>query len=300
MKYLKYLKYFLIAWFILTLLICLGGIIKYNIEVNSYISKKEPEVTIHPSDSINSKTEVYVVGTVHYETEKLKRDSFYNYIHKISPSLILYESDSLIVRRMTKRIDFINQLMSAFKKENKVESFVSLRYLKHHPEAQVLSYEWEERDAFHRTHNYNSFSSKMIGALLNSYRQNVLTSEQSAVMKKYSELNTEYFKIGRNAKVIYDLNNDRADSITRERQFYHYKLIPEIIRERPELEAYKDFVPLHMQYWDTRNKAMAANILFHIKRNPNKKIVVLTGKTHRYYLIDELKKYQEDLNFSVE
>ena len=44
---------------------------------------------------------------------------------------------------------------------------------------------------------------------------------------------------------------------------------------------------------------MTANILNEIKLNPNKRIVVLTGYSHRYYLIDELKKYEEELDFSV-
>ena len=54
-----------------------------------------------------------------------------------------------------------------------------------------------------------------------------------------------------------------------------------------------------MEYWDVRNKAMTANILNQIKLNPNKRIVVFTGYSHRYYLIDELKKYEKEFNFSV-
>lgn len=299
MKLFKYLKYFLIGWLILTILLCLGGIIKYNIELNSYISKKEPEASIRPDSSINPETEVHVIGTVHFETEKLKRDSFYKHIHKISPSLILYESDSTVVRRMTNRTDFKNQLESSFKKKNNVESFVSLRYLKHHPEAQVLPYEWEERDAFHQKHNYQSTFSKMIMAVNNSYRQDLLTGKHLKLMDTFAAINKEYYKISPNAKVVYDINNALTDSIIRERQFYIYKRVPEIVKERPELADYKDFVPLHMEYWDIRNQAMATNILKQIKLNPGKRIVVLTGFSHRYYLINELKKYEAEFGFSI-
>jgi hypothetical protein len=45
--------------------------------------------------------------------------------------------------------------------------------------------------------------------------------------------------------------------------------------------------------------AMVNNIVNQIKNNPNKRIVVLTGYTHRYYLIDELKKLEEEYDFSV-
>lgn len=44
---------------------------------------------------------------------------------------------------------------------------------------------------------------------------------------------------------------------------------------------------------------MAQNILKQIKLHPNKRIVVLNGFYHRYYLIDELKKYQTEYNFLV-
>ena len=78
-----------------------------------------------------------------------------------------------------------------------------------------------------------------------------------------------------------------------------YQKIPEIAKDRNELQEFKDFIPIHMEYWDLRNRAMAANILNQIKRNPNKRIAVLNGYTHRYYLIDELKKYETELEFSV-
>ena len=71
------------------------------------------------------------------------------------------------------------------------------------------------------------------------------------------------------------------------------------MKERKEIEEYKDYLPRHIEYWDLRNKAMTANILNQIILNPNKRIVVLTGYSHRYYLIDELKKYEDELNFSV-
>lgn len=67
---------------------------------------------------------------------------------------------------MVKRTDFFKQLVSAFKKGNKVESFVTLKYINHHPECKVLPFEWEERDAYHAKHNYNSTLSQMISAVI--------------------------------------------------------------------------------------------------------------------------------------
>ena len=44
---------------------------------------------------------------------------------------------------------------------------------------------------------------------------------------------------------------------------------------------------------------MTQNILEQIKLNPHKKIVVLNGFYHRYYLIDELRKYETDYDFML-
>ena len=294
----KYLKYILVAWLLLTLLICIGGIIKYNIDLNTYIDQEEPGDNGNKNTSLSDETEVYVVGSVHFETNNIKRNDIYNYIDSISPDVILYESDTRTVSRMVKRTDFVRQLMSSFKKGNKVESFVSLRYLNHHPQAKVLGYEWEERDVYHWKHNLPTNSGKLLGLAARLNREMLLSGEESAIMDKFRETNKIYNKIG-NSETVYDINNSTTDSIIRSRQEYVYKTVPPILNERKEAEEFKDFIPIHMEYWDVRNKAMTANILKQIERHPNKRIVVLTGYSHRYYLKDELIKYEEEYNFSV-
>lgn len=299
MKYLKYLKYILIIWLVLTVLIIGGGIIKYNIDLNNYIKQEEPKSTKNDNRPFSHQTEVYILGTVHFETDKIKRDDFYHFLDNISPDIILYESDTKTVRRMLKRTDFFWQCMSAFKKGNKVESFIAHRYLKNHPECKVLPYEWEKRDSYQLRNNLSNRTSELINSVLRLERENRLSRQQSSVVKNYLEVNKAYWQISRNAKQIADFNNENTDDLIRERQLYVYKYLPEIAKRREDLEEFDDFIPIHMNYWDTRNKAMVENILNQIKRYPNKRIVVLTGFSHHYYLMDELKQYQTEFNFSI-
>ena len=98
---------------------------------------------------------------------------------------------------------------------------------------------------------------------------------------------------------MYDFNNPIADSIIGVRQEYAYHKIPQILNTKELSDDLEKFLPAHMSYWDIRNMAMVKNIVNHIKNNPNKRIVVLTGYYHRYYLIDELKKLEKEFNFSV-
>ena len=296
-KFKKILKYFLIAYVSITVIICLGAIIKYNLELNAYINQDEPDVQAQ-KHSIKNGTEVYIVGTMHFETNNIKRDDFYTYISKVSPSIILYENNAQTVNRLVKRTDFLNQMMSSFNKGKKVESFVTHRYLKHHPECKVLSYDWEERDQFHFKHNYRKNMGKLIGMALELNREKALSSQESNIMRDYNEISQKLNNLG-NSKTVYDFNNPIADSILRVRQEYAYNKIPTFLKSKELPDDLKKFLPVHMSYWDIRNMEMVKNIINQIKKNPNERIVVLTGYYHRYYLIDELKKLEEELNFSV-
>ena len=299
MKYLKYLKYIVVTFLLINVLVIIGVIIKYNIDLNKYINQEEDKASVINNDSTINGTQVYILGSVHFETEKIKRDDFYHFINSISPSVILKEGDKKTIASMLNRTDFFNQVMNTFKKGNEVETFVALKYIKHHPECEVLPYEWEERDAFHLKHDLNNKSSELLNSVSRLESEDLLSDEQSSLVHEFYELNKAYYQISRNAHDLHDINNEATDSIIRDRQLYVYKKIPEIAKERKELEEYKDFIPIHMGYWDTRNKAMVENILSQIKLNPNKRIVVLNGYSHRYYLIDKLKKYQEKFNFSI-
>ncbi|MCK0179775.1 hypothetical protein MWU50_10765 [Flavobacteriaceae bacterium S0862] len=294
----KILKYILIAYVSLTIIVCVGAIIKYNVDLNAYINKDEPTTRTQNKDTSNTRTEVYVVGSMHFETNNFKRDDLYTYINTIAPSIILYESDEQTVNRMVNRTDFLGQLMSSFKKGNKVESFVALRYVKHHPESKVLGYEWEDRDRFHFKHNYRENMGKLIGTAHKLIREKALSNQESEMMSDYHEVRKKYNNLG-NSKTLYDFNNRIADSIIKIRQEFIYHKIPQILKTKELSDDLKEFLPFHMNYWDTRNMAMVNNIVNQIKNNPNKSIVVLTGYSHRYYLIDELKKLEEELHFSV-
>ena len=52
-------------------------------------------------------------------------------------------------------------------------------------------------------------------------------------------------------------------------------------------------------FWDLRNQTMAKNIVTVVRNNPSKKIMVLTGYFHRYYLLEQLNKAKEKENFTL-
>ncbi|MFC4029251.1 hypothetical protein ACFOS1_17665, partial [Zunongwangia endophytica] len=103
-------------------------------------------------------------------------------------------------------------------------------------------------------------------------------------------------------------NNASTDSICAERQYYQYKMLKKITNKRDEFAtrfhtkpngekiSYRDGYQLADVFWDLRNQTMAKNIMQISEKNQGKKIVVLCGFMHRYYILSELRKLKEGKN----
>jgi hypothetical protein len=295
----KKMKKIILTILLLPITVIIVGVSKYNIELNNFIAEETRTIKKNPQKKTNTK--VHIVGTVHHETEKIKRDDLYNYIDSISPTVILYEGNTKSVKRFLKKRDYYSQLVNAFKKEKKMEKPVVLKYIEKNTECQVLPYEWEIRDKFHFKHKLRKNSHELINAVIRMSRKNLLTAEQTTIIDEFLVLNTALMKMENHKTVtIQDINDLATDSLLKKRQEYMYTHIPQIAKDRKEFAEFKDFIPIHMSYWDTRNNAMVQNILKQIKLNPNKTIVVLNGFYHRYFLLEGLKKYQVEYNFTVQ
>ena len=65
------------------------------------------------------------------------------------------------------------------------------------------------------------------------------------------------------------------------------------------LRATRNFYHLHAAFWDARNRAMAAHILTFVHQQKVRRIVVLTGYFHKYYLLRELEPHQAQNGFEL-
>ncbi len=292
------MKKILFTLLFVPLTLIIGALTKHNFELNNYISNDTVDTQKIKTKYQIHTTEVHIVGTVHFETDSIKRHDLYNYINSIRPTVILYEGTAGPVRRIVKRTDYLLQLWYAFKKGTKMERAVVLKYLKNNPDCVLLPYEWELRDQYHRKHKLRKKSKKLINEIIQLSREKLLTETQSNTIQQFLKLNNTLIKMDQGATIA-DINKTSTDSLLKVRQSYIYEKIPEIGKVRKETSNYLNFISAHMSYWDIRNKAMVQNILKQIEANPNEIIVVLNGYYHRYYLIEELKKYEKAYKFSI-
>lgn len=80
------------------------------------------------------------------------------------------------------------------------------------------------------------------------------------------------------------INSFDCDSVLNEKQWYMYQGIHEVVRLTPSLHEYQDFINLSKAFWIKRNDEMVKNIRKYASEFYGKRLVVLCGFEHRYYL----------------
>jgi len=85
------------------------------------------------------------------------------------------------------------------------------------------------------------------------------------------------------------INSDAYDSAVRMVYLFWFDVLPDVIKNYPSYKSLVDHYHFERDQWNTRNKIMADNIIKAVKEYPGKRLVVITGATHRYILRDLLK-----------
>ena len=242
------------------------------------------------------KTEVILLGTVHTPVPNFNQDTLYNILQKIKPDVVLFEVDSTF---FDADFNFKNEL-------NDNEYFATVKYLKNNL-AVVRPYDFTGR---------NRYRIEIGSRPTDSYTINVLDSlfKHGLMNEKHAKIYTEFNKLNDllNQKAVSGalaFNNDETDSIAALRQEYHYNKLLQIVNETPIFDSltvkkpndtyisYRDGYTLAGDFWDKRNNAMANHILYMTQEFKGKRIVVLNGFFHRYYLTKLLKPNQIDKDF---
>jgi len=88
------------------------------------------------------------------------------------------------------------------------------------------------------------------------------------------------------------INSEAHDSVIRMKQSLRYEIVPQIIKKYSQYPQCKELIEddqFFQDQWNVRNKIMADNIIKAATEYVGKRLVVITGATHRYILHDLLK-----------
>ncbi|MEQ9308572.1 MAG: hypothetical protein RLN90_03905 [Balneolaceae bacterium] len=246
----------------------------------------------------NKRTELVLLGTVHQPIQNFTPDSLYNILVKIEPDLILFEVDSSF---FTKDFEFKKTWESN-------ENIATVKYMNNF-DVDLRPYEFTGRNEYRIRIGSRPTDSKALELLDSLYNNNLLNSLSKRIYQNFLEINytlNSFAYLGARA-----INNPETDKAAEIRQKYHYKELLRIMSEYPIFSdtfyvksdgdsiSYFEGFKKASEFWDLRNRTMSKNILHFVKENPGKKIIVLNGYFHRYYLNSLLKPKEEEMNFII-
>jgi hypothetical protein len=242
-------------------------------------------------------TEVVVLGTVHFPTAAFTADSLYDALETLRSDLILFEIDSARLVQVLGPPPLAQRVGRALGWEGTPnEAAAVTKYQHRHPAVLVRPYEWGRRDQFHRQYGILSTPGLVFSKLRTLREAGQLTPRQQRVLATYDSLTARLNALG-STQPLAALNSAAADSLAQRRQNSQYHQLKTIVDENEELREFRAFYEVNERYWDIRNQAMARNIARYAALYPGRRLVVLCGFNHRYYLRRELQKQEPKLHF---
>ena len=245
----------------------------------------------------SNKTKLYIIGTVHESSDILNPEMLFTVLNDIKPDILLQENDSEQIKT------YFADIRATSNEQN-----ASLKYLENYPETLNLPFEFEGRNTYRKSNGMTPTDNLTIKLIDSLYNNNLLSVESSKIFKDYLEANAALIEFSK--KGFKALNSIEFDSMNRYRQNIQHKLLPKITESEPifaehfvtkpdgQKISFRDGYKLWCNFWDLRNNSMAINIIRTSYQHKGKKIVVLTGVQHKYYIKELLEKYN-DGNYEV-
>jgi hypothetical protein len=226
--------------------------------------------------------QILVLGTVHSGNKKITHNSLYNALAKFQPDVILWEDEE--------DFKYVFGLFTAYRlkiAKPPMEQLALQKYKRHHKMVPMLGFDTiiKPRKTFIKNliTTYDAFHEAM-GQL----KMNLSDSLQYATFIK---LQDAYY----NQFMFSPLSFINQDSVFRKSMTIK-KMENEIASiagnynmDSTILAAYT----FQNRFWDTRNQYMVNKIIEIAKQRIPQKIAIITGLSHKYYLVDMLSLTSE-------
>jgi len=272
----------------------------FNLCIDSSYAQTEDHQTV-------KKTQVVIIGTIHsahYENPNYSPEKLKEIILSLKPDAILNELPLSLVDPNGRPIKRLRQKGRPSGPESWA-SYTAAMELGGIP--QIPFDRPDRQENFQRTKYFEK--EKRARELEKICGQCLLENEPNSLNVKIAQLQGYAGRaegtLFRNASPEI-INSDAHDCVIRIKKSLWYEIVPELFEKYPECKEAFEFAHFFEDQWNIRNRIMADNIVKAVKEYPGRRLVVITGATHRYILRDllendphiELKEYWEvtDIN----
>lgn len=231
-------------------------------------------------------TKLCILGTDHEERVKIKSEDYVKAFERFKPDIILYEADTIL--------DIRNSLKGL---EGAIEFKSIHKYLKTNPKTLIFPFDWTGKQDFRAKNNYWARIDSMNKVLTTYFSSGQGDKLSLTILEAFSDFKSAESEIDK--ENLETLNKPYVRKLVELRSKWEYRKLLDLANSNDTLKKIVPILQMGQDYWDIRNKEMAQNILNIVKQYPNKRILVQTGNSHKYYLYNELEIKQKDNNFII-
>lgn len=242
-----------------------------------------------------------ILGSAHIESENLTLKLYEHIIDSIKPDLILFELDS---SDMTADFGFKKAMLdfiATSKNEKGQQSFFEVsavnNYVLKNPKTLLRPYDIPNRDKYFFENNYLENEANFENDLKSLYNKDSLSIENYIIVSHYLKLKQIDSLIL--VSDIRTLNSETSDNFFKYFFEWRERNLIKLVQSIPSLKKYESFIKFDTSFWRLRNDAMVQNIIRYTKEYKNKKILVVTGTYHRYYLNMKLNTVDYNDKFTL-
>ena len=244
------------------------------------------------SQTDSSKTEVIIIGTIHSGNKNINHKTLHKLIESLNPDIILDEDSQ-------KYKPVFGLKTAKFLKIAKpsIEQLTLQTFLKRNQNAIVLPY-----DTAFATHQHGKKQkrieykarkkySKNLESVRQSFHDNLFnvkkTNIDSAIYAEFANKHNYYYSLFDTSTLGRINRKDMIDMCRDIKNLEELVVLPLGKKYISDSFLVNNFSN-EIQFWNQRNDHMVKKILYYTKQFEGKKIVVLTGLNHKYYLQDKI------------
>lgn len=227
----------------------------------------------------HNRAEVIVIGTIHTGNKEFGHRKLYLQLQALQPDIVLWEQSSDFKRVPGLRIASFLRIWKPG-----IEQLALQKFSNRNSALKILPFDTLIADRVRYVKRIGSMTSQVV----NSLAVTEMDDQERETLGRYTQQFNQYYDVIF-SKTLEDLN--RKEIVDHSRQLFQMEKdsIVHLVKKYCRDSALKNLYVGEQDFWELRNEYMIRRISAIARANPGKKIIVLTGLNHKYFLVDGLK-----------
>lgn len=223
-------------------------------------------------------TEVIIIGTIHSGNDSFNHKTLYQQLVRLQPDIILEEYD-----KPYKRVFGLQPATFLKIAKPPIEQLALQKYSRKYKQVNILPYD----TAFLSRRQYVKNLTKTTEAIYNGLNMAVMSDDDSLQFAEYATRHNDFYTFLETAS-LYRINQpDVSNNIEHLADMQLQVLLPLAKKYIADSTLVNNYAA-DLLFWNNRNDYMAQQIKHYIQLYPGRKLVVLTGLKHKYFLQKKL------------